>query len=301
MKRTLYIFLKVLVVGLGVGYALRPLFTAETPVPWTPRTLLSPAPGLAFGAYALGVALLPLIWWKILDHLEIRLSLRRAYQALLVASMGRYIPGKVFHVVGRISFLPDAPATRVAWSVLLESVFLLLGSCILGAGYLWGWPGVVSSALGMAPILWISFSVLGPLVRRWPALEHRIGPMLPVRAAWLIVMAYTGVMAWIGLAAWIWSRQVGLNLPYLRVSGAFALSFVAGYLAVLAPAGLGIRESGLVWLLKDSAAPAVSLLAWMMRLTALGVDLAMLLVGLAVGHQSVSLQKIPFNGGTDGT
>ncbi|MCF6192359.1 MAG: hypothetical protein L3J76_04420, partial [Candidatus Hydrothermae bacterium] len=157
------------------------------------------------------------------------------------------------------------------------------------------------SALGMAPILWLGFTLLGPMVRRWPALAHRIGPMLPVRAAWMMVMAYTGVMAWIGLAAWIWSHQVGLSLPYLRVSGAFALSFVAGYLAVLAPAGLGIRESGLVWLLKDSAAPAASLLAWMMRLTALAVDLTMLLVGLAVGQGTVSIQKISFNGGTDST
>ncbi len=283
MKRWIYGFVKILVVGLGVGYALHPLITGGSFTSLSLRTLWSFHLLAAFFAYALGVALLPLIWWKILNQLEIRIPLNRAYQALLVASIGRYIPGKVFHVVGRISFLPDASAARVAWSVALESIFLLLGSCVLGAGYLWGAPGVVGGVLLVFPGLWVMERLLAPISRRWPGLEQKVGPLLPFHVSALLVLAYTAVMGLIGLATWILTLKVGLTMPYLKASGAFALSFVAGYLAVLAPAGLGIRESGLVWLLRGYPGAAVSLVAWLMRFTALAVDLAMLGVGLLAG------------------
>ena len=94
------------------------------------------------------------------------------------------------------------------------------------------------------------------LVRR-PAVEHP----LPGRTTALV--ALTGVGQWLlnGLHAWILAVGLGAD-PAAAVPlavGGFALAWCVGFLVVVTPAGLGVREAVLVATLAPVLAPADAL------------------------------------------
>ena len=64
-----------------------------------------------------------------------------------------------------------------------------------------------------------------------------------------------------GVALWGLSRGVlpSAHLPLPDAIGAFAGSYIAGLLFLLAPGGLGVREGVMLWMLEDRIGPANAL------------------------------------------
>jgi uncharacterized membrane protein YbhN (UPF0104 family) len=101
---------------------------------------------------------------------------------------------------------------------------------------------------------------------------------------WSIVM-------WLlyGLHTWLLADGLGGHggRLLLLAIGSYALSWVAGFLVVIAPAGLGVREAALVLGLRSvlpaSAALAVSVLS---RLLMTLADVLLALVSLLLGRAS---------------
>ena len=112
----------------------------------------------------------------------------------------------------------------------------------------WRWivPGVLLGgvALSLAP------PVFHRVVGLWFRLARSTPPedLLPGRAArWFIL----GLANWAtyALAFWVLVKGLGFDAELLPTASAFAAAYVLGYVAVFAPAGIGVREGFLVALM----------------------------------------------------
>ncbi len=182
--------------------------------------------------------------------------LARTWAATLLA---KYVPGGVWHVVGRGLLLArSGVSARITASVGITEQCLSLGLCgLISVAFLcfaldlpwWAFALVVLGAIAMvvlpAPLLrWMHQSVRADLYRR-ALLGYFVG-MIPYTLGYFVIVAP--------------------DLP-VRFVGALFAGTVAGVLAILAPGGLGIRESA-TSLIAPSAQPA-QLLAGLLAARAL--------------------------------
>jgi hypothetical protein len=252
---------------------------------------------LVLGTYALLVQ----SWRTLVRAWGGRLGFVDAARIWAVSNLGRYVPGKLWSI-GAMAVLAERAGvsplvatgsavvgTVVNLSASLAVVFLAGGDAARALfPQLGGWTGAL-------PVLGILGLVLTPLamptlIRAAARLTKRTLPpaRVPLRALTVVVGA--NVASWVGyglafrwLAASLTSVSGGNHLAYVAV---FAGSYLAGYLALVVPGGLLVREAfltaGLVRLgLAD--APTAALLAVASRLWLTVLELAPGLAFLAAG------------------
>ena len=198
------------------------------------------------------------VWRVLLAGLGSPLPARAAARVVFIGQLGKYVPGSIWAVLAQVELgrAYQVPRRRSAAATLLTMLFSLTGGLLaavltlplLGgtatSGYRW--------AFLLAPVLLASVHprVLNPLVRwllrltRRPALEQP-----------LTLRAVAGALSW-ALVSWllygaqIWLLAVRLGAPAGRAAllavGGFAFAWSVGFLAVFAPAGVGVREVLLV-------------------------------------------------------
>ncbi len=190
------------------------------------------------------------------------LSYGAAVRTWTIANLGRYIPGKVWSVgalvvlAQREGVNPVAATGAAMLGTLINigagfGVVALSGSVVLdalGPGYRTAaWIGSAAFVIGVVALPWLLPAVLRLLAARRPSLRMPERD-LPHGAIWLAVAI--NVASWVGYgsAFMLLSHAV---LP--EVSGAVAAfiaiwtaSYLAGYLFLVAPGGIGARETALV-------------------------------------------------------
>lgn len=215
------------------------------------------------------------LWGRIVEDLGgPRLPLGVSIRLFMIANMGRYVPGKVWQIAGLAALaktrgVPGATAVAAAilgqGIALASATFVGLGaawSLADGAAWRWAVPiGLVGGVvIGLLPPVFDRVSGLWFRLAKTPrpaSLRSRDA------AGWLVL----GLASWTVYAAafWILVRSVGLEASFLPTGSAFAAAYVLGYVAVFAPAGIGVREGFLVALLSPqtgaAAAGAVAVIA----------------------------------------
>lgn len=175
-----------------------------------------------------------------------------------VSQLGKYIPGSVWHFVGRIALYRRQGVSVSAGSrvLLVENSALFVSGGFLGLVPLAdlffrsrptsGGAGIPTLALVVTAALtlwWLTVTYVPRLIaRRFSDLER-----LPkLQLYWLCV----GLWASFGLAFWALSPPESLTVQMLPLAiGAFSLAWIAGNIAPFAPAGIGVREAVIVALL----------------------------------------------------
>jgi glycosyltransferase 2 family protein len=203
-------------------------------------------------------------WWDAaLRHSPTRLSWFRAVRIFFVSNLARYVPGAVWQFAGLAAMAAAAGASPVAATVavLLQQLVLLATGFVLilsGAPHFLGaWTRTLDSvsqvllaALLTAALIWLGPRAL-PVVRRWA--ERVVKRPVPLPSpphggfALYVVRAALGWVAY-GVAFWLFSRALfGDAAPNAWLAAtAYVASYLAGLLAIFAPAGLGVREGALV-------------------------------------------------------
>jgi uncharacterized membrane protein YbhN (UPF0104 family) len=99
------------------------------------------------------------------------------------------------------------------------------------------------------------------------------------------------VLSWVGqgVAFWILARGLGFEITVLQGASAYAAAYVAGYLFLPAPAGVGIREGLLVAVLGPILGPGAAVLALVSRLWSTAVELVPAVV-FASGYMRKNLR-----------
>jgi uncharacterized membrane protein YbhN (UPF0104 family) len=212
------------------------------------------------------------IWRRLLAVMDARLPYRSAARIWFLSAIVRYVPGNIWQPLSmtlqcqRLGIVPEATLTSVVFYQLLT---LLAASPIaaLYFGVTGNW-GLLTSALaswtpflvaaGLAPVV---FFVIRPawlieLVNFLLARLHRppLAAGLTRRNAAFVL--FLGMIDWLLWGAAFAALAIGLQeytaadmlrlFPHLVAS--YAIAYAVGFVSLLTPSGLGVRE-GAVYLL----------------------------------------------------
>lgn len=208
----------------------------------------------SFGMLVLGAA----IWHRVLNALAVSTGYSQILKATARSVLARYVPGSIWFAVGRIALLrraglPGGPLTVAATAEMILSiaVTISLGAAILGAR-------------GLLPggMLWAVLAAVALAAIATPPLGGRLIALVAARQGTktepLSWAGYGQVLATVG-AFWLWSAFT--FTIYLRafpaadafatadVVGGFLFAWGVGFLALVAPQGIGVFEVTLAALL----------------------------------------------------
>lgn len=262
-------------------------------VDW-PTLLMASA--LVLGAFAFMV----FTWSASLRWWSAALGFLAALRIWSLSNLARFIPGAVWQFAGLAALAADEGISPVAatGAVLLQQVVLLATGIVVAVMMAPGWIEPMAGGLPPAATAGLAVLALAVLVFAIPLLMPAAGRAMTrvvkrdfawPRPSHSAFAGYTTalVIPWLMYAAafWMFARALlGPGAPSLAVAGgAFVASYVAGIVAVFAPAGIAVREAALVALLAPVVESRVALmLALGSRLWMIALEILMAAVAVAV-------------------
>ncbi len=243
------------------------------PLFWLGMVLL----GVVYGFISI---LLARAWWQTLRALGVESSFRISLRIYGVSQMGKYIPGNVAQVIGRQAMAQAAgyDGLAVGKSAIVEVLLLCAGA--------------FAFAMVAAPVIFPDWPMLAGIV-----LFAVVSLMLwyLLGSVWNFSMqrAFGLLIAFLFLAAAVFcglltlSQPIPLSLLPL-VIGAYTAAWLIGYVAPGAPAGIGIREVALTWLLGEwFSASVLTLVVVLGRLVTTLGDLFFVVIAYSYGRAPV--------------
>ncbi len=199
-----------------------------------------------------------------------KLGIRKAYAIHFVSLIGKYIPGKVWAAVGKVGLSRSAGVSTASAgrALVLETLFIVSCSLIVSLPLV----PMISDKLGID--LALSLTALGVVIfallltahpgahRRLTGLVRRIAgrDLSCVDPGFSSVLRLTPVYLFVylllGIAFQLLALSFGIHLPFLQGLALFPTSVGVGFLVLFAPAGIGVSEVTLLWLMKLVVEPA---------------------------------------------
>lgn len=242
-----------------------------------------------------GYAALIAGWRGVLRGWNETLAPWQAGRIWALSSLGKYLPGKIWAVAGMVVMAQRAgvrPVAAAGSALVMQLLAMGTGAAVVAL------TGVLALAtdgwlrLGLIAVL--VASVAGTLVLLQTGWLNRILARLPGgvdQVATPTPLSILGgvaanVLAWgaYGVAVWLLARALipEVSFPLLTTIGAFAASYIVGFLVLLVPGGLGVREGVFVLMLQGvvglAPATAIALASRLLfTLTEVGVAVLFLL------------------------
>jgi len=204
----------------------------------------------------------------LLTSLGYKVKILRALRFSLLSLLGKYIPGKIWIATMRSTFFASegVPVKTVLTSSVLETVYMVFTAValyLISNKHLAGSLFLLQITFGVLIILILAFvpglvlSVLNMFFRRLgkEEIHHSFSTANSMILSGLYICNWTLQ----GLGVWILANGMSAGLPpsaLLMVTGAFAISVMAGFITLFAPGGLGVRE-GMLALLLSSHIPII--------------------------------------------
>jgi len=242
---------------------------------------------IAFSLMLSAAAFYAYLWKLILERLGAPLSYRKSYRIFFLSQLGRYLPGKVWGILGLVYLSQKEDVSKVisAASVTLQLLLQVVSGIMVFAATLAFWQN--RDSLPGLNLLFLLFPV--GLILLHPALVSR-GLNLALRATGQAQIelrwTYSHLLGQLGLWGAFWLvngvaqyfliRSIYPSpLPQVPVlAGIFAVAWVAGFLSLVTPSGLGVMEGTLVLLLSFYFSVHVAtIVALWARLAKTAVDL----------------------------
>ena len=189
----------------------------------------------------------------------------------------KYLPGRIWTYTAQLLWLKKYGISKSV--ILYVNLICILGSVIvslyLGLIYLGLYTHLLSRELiiflffvlaltNTAFILWNSL-ILNKLIAIAEKLFNKEISPLNYSKSLLVFIQFIYTCSWLllGLSGYFLAKGVGLNIAYNEVFALLAsmsLSWLAGYFAVFAPGGLGVREGMMLLMLSDIVTPQMALI-----------------------------------------
>lgn len=191
-----------------------------------------------------------------------------------ITQIAKYVPGNIAQHIGRttVALMAGIPGPIFISSVLVESILLLLASVFTGflclglssvvlpvidIPFFHKLPTLIFILVASALALPIAIYYFPKLFQHFSRLKNFRSVTLPsppttaslVQAFLLYCLSYSIL----GLTFWIIASQYNeyLQFDFFALTASFSLAWLIGYLAPGAPAGLGVREGSLTFLLSN--------------------------------------------------
>ena len=204
-------------------------------------------------------------WYLITLKLKIALSPSDTLKSWLNSQLGKYLPGKIWLLLGRFYFYESRGKSKKSISVALYfemvSIMVAAGLVFLAAliffreiwlFYSWkqsGW---------LILLFLLGFVSLHPRVLQkilnWTLVQFKKEPVsLSISYSDILWILFVCIVSWVigGVGFYLFVDSVYSVAPQyiLFLTGALAISSILGLIAIFAPSGLGVREGALVYLL----------------------------------------------------
>lgn len=244
-------------------------------------------------------------WSLLLRVMGLRLAHWQAVRIWLFASVARYVPGVIWSYAGRAALakthgLAPADCTR---SMLLEVVLMGMSAAIATAplwhSYMLWNPAlpVLSVLVGILCLALLVFTTVGQRLLSAIGIRALLGDA-PARLLSLLCF-YLGFWWLMALAFVLFAHALlpSLALSYqqtMLLGLSFPLSFFIGFITVIAPGGLGVREVSLYGLLLAMLPPPEALLlAVASRLWLMAAEAMAVAVAAVTGRRAVTPPVVP--------
>lgn len=243
-------------------------------------------------------------WQRIIACFGHEVSLKKSFRIFYLSDLGRYIPGKVWPLLGILyltnkegisperatasfvvvqlfaipaSFLIFVLAVQVEPRMLVDQV------AILGEGSAYAFMFAMILAV-LVIVLWPHrfLAVANALLRKLsrPQMEFALDKRVALR----ILVGYS--LGWLsyGVAFYFFTLSVmpEANIGVIAAAGVFNASYQIGYLALFAPGGFGPRELAMGWMLAPFVGPIGAAVALLARLWAILIEVTAALIALAI-------------------
>ncbi|MHB8534985.1 MAG: lysylphosphatidylglycerol synthase domain-containing protein [Sulfuricaulis sp.] len=223
---------------------------------------------------ALIIPLSGLAWSILLSSISCYWKTKRLITILGFTQLAKYVPGNVAQQIGRttVALVGGMPPSAFISSVLTETILIIAASLFVGFLSMTLSPIPIplsviqlpDTPLFLAAILALSALLLILLFKNAPSIIRHLPrpkkwqkltlPIPGTRAIGLAFGLYCIAYLLLGLALWLIATcQGGLpNADIFTFTASFTLAWLAGYLALGAPAGLGVREGAMLVLLSNA-------------------------------------------------
>jgi len=236
---------------------------------------------LSYLCLFLSFILSTVIWINLLKGMSVNIGLFKAMKSIALSQVGRYAPGRIWSFVGRTELGKNEAIPRTASSLglILETELQIISSSLVFliafAFSYQHWGASLSGSLYLVlTLIPIELLVLHPKVTRvlYQPLFRLFKRELPsITLSYGLLLYYTllyavswgiGGMGFFLLAKGVYPIPWSLFIP---IAGSYPVAWLIGFISLITPSGIGIREGVLVVLLSPLlSAPmsvALSLLA----------------------------------------
>ncbi len=258
--------------------------------------------------YLLGLLLAGVYWHRVLRVLGQDPRLGESLRAYFVGHLGKYVPGKALVVIIRTGMIRGHRVDTgvAAASVFFETLTMMavgafLAAVVLAVGFrgeapkFWGAVGLMLLAgLPTLPAIFKRLARLAGVGKSDSGLSLELGNL---RVGTLLTGWVLMTLAWALLGLSYWATLEAMAMPGLdpigelpRYTASVSLAMVAGFLLLVSPGGIGVREAALVALMipyLKTLSPHPELAAWasaaLLRLVWLGAELAISAILYPIG------------------
>ncbi len=212
-------------------------------------------------------------WLRLVHVMGERLTLPHAARAYFVSQLGKYVPGKAVAVLMRISYSRAAGVRTsvAAISATYETLTNMAAGAMIAAILFpflatersaMGWKALGLLAIAGVPILPGVFNwVARRLIKPFSATASHQLPKLKTSS--LLAGLFQSGIGWLCLGTSMLSLLHAIHrdgdepirLPWMVCTAYVSLAYVAGFLTLPAPGGLGVREAILQQLLAERLGP----------------------------------------------
>lgn len=229
--------------------------------------------------------------------------LMQMFSIISISQLGKYIPGGIWHFAARInSYKENSLTTEVSAKVmLLENIWLVSGALFSGLFMLSLHPPIeyLNSLIqiDLSSTFWIVLRITLPII--WiiglVILEHTF-KLDENYKTWrrIISLALIQIIIWlaIGGSFFFIFNDIGYEYFFLIVGG-YTISWVAGYVVIFAPGGIGVREFILVTLFSNLVPiEQITIYTIVHRLLYTLVEVAMGGIGFAIHSHLLRENKV---------
>ena len=225
-----------------------------------------------------------------------------------LSNLASYIPGSIWYMANRLhqSRQRGHSAVKTTIALFFETGLLVWAGVMVGLPVLSRFGTIGPQAIiGLGALMVIISlaathpSAVGTIVGFIMKVLRRPAPTINVRWSWglkIWILSLAIYPAW-GLSLFCLLKGLHADISWWRlpyITGALALAWVIGFLAPWAPAGLGVREGMLYWLLAPYIATPVAMAAVVAtRLVTLIEDLFWAGISLIFSGKSLPPESAP--------
>lgn len=197
-------------------------------------------------------------WRLLVVGLGYPLDRKNSFRIWFYSNMGKYIPGKFWFILGRYEMCGKlgVPVLITTGSIFLEMILLILSGLLL---FFFCQKWIIDLPFGTGIF---GFIFLGGLIAIHPnfinflfglfcKLRKKEPLKIPMKYNKILVILFYYTIAWsfYGIGCWVTAKSMGLPSHFFAILGVFPLAWIIGYLSVITPGGLGVREGTSVLLL----------------------------------------------------